>query len=236
MAKTLLTDESQSIIDELMAQGRSYVSGISPEKLVQEEITVVHLLIDCSSSMDLFSSDIVKAFNELSDALKDSKLEDRVLLGLSFFNEDHYIQSNYIPLRDTVPMTPADYRPSGMTALYDSIAESIAGLTTYCQKLDDAGMYWNAIFVVLSDGYDNRSRFNGEGEVRKLFSDLQNTEKFNLCFYAFGDDAKYVAEQIGVQPKNLMDSAQDKSLLRRKMGTISKSIISISQGSVNTFS
>lgn len=115
-------------------------------------------LLDASGSMMSRIDDAIGSFNSF---VKD---QSGGTMSLYTFNDKCTCVYKDKPLEDVKPLDHSTYKPSGMTALYDSIAHVL-------KKHDGQ----EGIFVIMTDGEENTSRKYTKTHVKDLirYSKLQ---------------------------------------------------------------
>jgi len=111
----------------------------------------IGFLLDKSGSMHPQSDDAIGSFNSFVEAQPDG-----TVLSLWTFSDDLKSVFKDMPVRDVEPLTTANYRPSGGTALYDAMGEVLKGLTA------------GSRLIVLTDGQENSSIQYTKEHVRDL--------------------------------------------------------------------
>lgn len=235
LSQSKLSATSQGIIINNLSGNQAGLlgaTGTRVEDLNEDDVTLVAYVLDESSSMHDYRIDVIEGFNvNLVQALRDSKLDDSVIMTLWKFSSSPSLVYNYRPLANVVDIDSSTYVPSGSTALYDAVLDAMSGMMTYSQQLRTQGLTCRGILSVISDGENNNSHHSAS-EVRKVAEDMLREEIFNLIFYAFGPQGASEAANMGFP--TVMKTGQTGSEFRRAMGTHSKSIIRTSQTKVTT--
>lgn len=159
--------------------------GASPEDLLATEATIVTFVVDASGSMTEAQAAVVESLNESVLAMAESKQAEAITLSLITFSDGVSVVFANQPVDQVRPVTPADYVPSGMTALYDALLDALTGAMTYEERLLQTGISTKVIVVVFSDGANNASRRATEAKVRTVAEDLGKRENWILAFVGF---------------------------------------------------
>lgn len=163
--------------------------------------TIYHLIVDKSGSMSDCIETTINGFNEQLKRIKMNQLEfkeEEITIGLSSFNHEvnhHYFEANPMNLE---PLNDSMYRPAGPTALFDAIGES----TTEIEKKMNGEIPTTAVVVIITDGYENASRFFTLAKVRAMISRLEETGKWTFSFIGATLDAVDVAESLSIKKHN----------------------------------
>jgi uncharacterized protein YegL len=121
------------------------------------------------------------------------------------------------------------YQASGMTPLYDVVAEGTEKLTTYMTYLKEQGMRVKAVFAIFSDGDDTSSRC--ALQEAKANIEALNKQEITTAFIAFGGEAKREADRLGF--RNILNiTNSNASELRKAFNCLSKSVIEASKSVV----
>lgn len=239
----IVSSQSQAAIatelDDIAIAG---CGGVDTDEIDSEEVTLVTVIIDASSSMRPFQLDVLKQYKEqFLDPLRGAKNAASILVSVWVFSDDGRdkvrLVHGYTPIPDCQDLTDADYQPSGMTPLRDAVMKGVTGLVTYGQSLRDNGTRTKSIALVLSDGWENASKVSG-AKVKRLSEDVLKAQEFVLSYIFFGDEADgdKAATDIGFPPHHRLTDSLDPSGIRRVFGTISASVISTSQSVVSAAS
>jgi len=213
-------------MNEIYGLEQNY-DNVAIEDLESERQTLVNILIDASSSMNQYEMVMGSCLNNFKQAIANSKERDEMLIAKTVFasNVDHH---GYQLIDDF----DTDYSAGGTTALYDAIVEAQQRLLNekqngYMQTLDNNGIRTKAVIAIFSDGYDNNSK-SSLSEARKALNYLQSKEII-VAFIAFGDGAKGIANDLGINPENIREFDASESELRKIFMILSKSAISASK-------
>ncbi len=203
--------------------------GVDFDQLDATEATIVSVAIDRSGSMSPHVQAVVDGFNEMISALQKSKAASNILVNLWFFDTTPSLAYAYTKIEDVQPLTPAGYRPTGGTALYDTVLSALTNLAVYGQQLTDNGVPNRRVLFVLTDGDNNSSRAQAL-DVRTALAGALRQEMYTLAFAGFGGmDLTYLANEMGFPPGNITNG-KNPSDLRRIFGQVSQSISRVSQG------
>ena len=155
--------------------------------------TLVGFVLDKSDSMRSVQEDTVNGFNEYLKKLKGD--ETPTLLSLWAFNSFGIDTIYDFEDMDSVPyMKRSDYRPDGLTPLYDSVSKGIKEIEDFIKSRPGN---WNVIFTIMTDGIENYSHSYSRQEVFDL---IKKKEASGWAFIYLGanQDAWEVAGSIGI--------------------------------------
>ena len=196
------------------------VENTAVDELESENINLIFLGIDESSSMTPWTPDMKKCLNEFKTALSESKEADEILVARADFSSDVQI-GGYKKISEFV----TGFQVQDMTAMYDAIVDGSEKLKEYRKFLKEQGVRVKAVFSVFSDGLDNVSKYSF-GEARNAIAYL-NSEEITTAFISFGGAATQVAKDLGF--RNILDVASSASELRKAFNCLSKSVIESSK-------
>jgi hypothetical protein len=157
------------------------------------EVDVVFVL-DMSGSMSGLKSDTIGGYN--SFLLKQKELRESCFVSTILFNYSFSYLHDRVNIKDVSPLTENDYRPSGMTALYDALGYGIEKLVKLCNST--LNVERKVIFVIITDGEENSSKLFREREIKSLISDTKHNLQFEYIFLGANIASKDVGESIGI--------------------------------------
>lgn len=215
--------------------------GVSIDDIDSEEITLVAVAIDASGSMSSYRDSVIDAYNnQFLKPLKAAQNAKTILVSTWVFSdasnnkEKVRLVHGYTAIPDCPKLTHNSYDPDGGTPLNDAVWMTLTGVLSYGQTLRDSGTRTKCIVVVLTDGDENASKTTAT-KVRNLSEDLLKQEIYILSYVFFGDGSQGAAnaKKIGFPSQHMLTSGLDDSTIRRIFGTVSASLISVSQAKVS---
>ncbi len=153
------------------------------------------IVLDQSSSMESVKAATISGFNEYIATLKKDKAVEYTV-DLTFFDTSYTKKYSNIPLKALEPLTAQSYRPSGSTALYDAVCETIAG------HEGDGGKW---IVVILTDGEENASSRWNDKEFAAMVKALNAAGNVTFAFLGANQDAWTKAQQWGIHKGNAIN-------------------------------
>lgn len=219
------------MVQNLDAQTGLGCVGAQVDDLNTDDVTLLTVIIDMSSSMGGVQQDVTDAFNEMCRALADSKAADSILMSAWTFDTNPTLLFGYTPIDAVQDLTPATYRPNGATAMYDATMDGFTGIVAYGQDLRNNGIRTQSIVVVISDGHDNSSGHTATA-VKSVAQDLIRQETYTLAFVGLGNEAHFtqIAQNMGFN--NVLTVQNSPSEIRRALNMISGSVIRASQNQI----
>lgn len=226
------------MIQNLDAQMGLGCVGAQVDDLNTDDVTLLSVIIDESSSMDSVRSDVIDAFNQMARALADSKAADSILMSAWTFANEPELLFGYTPIDAVKDLTPQDYIPDGATALYDATMDGFTGVVAYGQELRNNGIRTRAVVVVISDGGDNMSQYTASS-LKTVAQDLTRQEFYTLAFVGLGDEAYFTSIANSMGFDNVLTVNNTPGEIRRALNMVSGSVIRTSQNQItpgsNTF-
>ena len=148
-------------------------------------MTTIAFGLDKSGSMCNMGTEPVDCLNSFFDKQKEN---GDFTASLIFFNDT--IESVYknINGKDIVRLKNEDYKPEGLTSLYDAIGFII---DEHKEKKD-------VIVVILTDGLENSSKKYTSSEIKKTITIMEKENNWKFIYLAANQDSFAVGEQIGI--------------------------------------
>lgn len=151
--------------------------------------TRVFVVQDKSGSMDMRRSATISGFNEYVDEL-DKNAEGSIELSLIQFDTRVYDKYINRPLDSVDDLTPEDFVPSGMTALYDGVGRAI--------RTADASIGANdkVLVVIMTDGGENSSTQYSQQAILDLIG-RRRAKGWEFVFLGAGEEAWNAGVNLG---------------------------------------
>jgi hypothetical protein len=147
----------------------------------------------------------ISGTNEQFSALRDSDDAANTFVAFNTFSNvvtpvfhDGTPEKNptLVPVTSLKDISDADYRPSGMTAMFDGVNAMIDFLSAEASHVDDV------LIVVISDGGENASTTTSENLASKI-KELQDAG-WNFTYIGANQDLTQVQSQLGFHKGNMM--------------------------------
>jgi Mg-chelatase subunit ChlD len=160
-----------------------------PRNHYRNTTTGVTLLLDMSGSMSSRRDETILEVNRYLDKLRSDVFNGphRYKVTVVTFNEDIDILISNQNIHDVGDLEHSEYRPQGWTRLLDAVGQT---LRSYCSTGD------RQLFVVVTDGEENRSREFGLQEIRDLI-DRKRSEDFQFVFLGSGPNSWQTGRHLG---------------------------------------
>ena len=180
-----------------------------------------HYIIDKSGSMSDCQQQTVKCMNEQFASLQHLALDEKeqeFKASLHFFNDQLHTLINEQNPMNFPRLQTSDFCPSGNTALYDAIGIVASSERLKSQESVKKGQK-KVVFVIITDGYENKSFLYTSENIRKLILEMQN-EGYIFMFLGAIPNAKNVATEMNIRDERAHSFyKKDMDTVFRKMGS-----------------
>jgi len=228
-----------SNMDKALVPGSSFnYSFIRPENLGATEYTLGTIVVDISQSVEDFKDELSLMIKTAVKACQKNPRAENMLLRVVKFNSIIEEIHGFIPLSSINLDDYLDLDCRGMTALHDSIFESIGATLGYAETLNKMDFDVNAINYIITDGWENASRKANSKMISDLISKTKKEEFLesilNILIGINSGDARIFAHLENLKNEVKMDKfleVKDASpnSLAKLSGFISQSYSSQSQ-------
>ncbi len=174
---------------------------------MNNNLTEIVFILDRSGSMAGLEDDTVGGFNAMVE--KQKKEPGEAIVSAVLFSDDSAVLYDRVTLRKIEPMTDAQYRVGGCTALLDAIGGAvrhIANVHKYAREEDRPG---KTIFVITTDGMENASRRYSYDEVQRMVKHEQEKYGWEFLFLGANMDAISAARSFGIRADRAVRYARD---------------------------
>jgi uncharacterized protein YegL len=141
----------------------------------------VSFVLDESSSMGTGQGAVVSGMNEQIQTLKKRFEDGSVEPVITFVKFSDNVISMYEgrPLSDLQEIKANDYRPNGMTALYDAVGYTIDTVEKL-EGINDEGN--SSLLIVITDGEENSSRKYNSSQISEKIKTLNASGKWTVTY------------------------------------------------------
>lgn len=157
--------------------------------------TRIAMVVDESGSMSSLLKATRDGFDEYIQDLK-SDDADEVTVSLTTFSASVTRRFTNVEPSKIGSLESYEYWPNGSTALYDGITDAVFALE------ESVGPRDRAIVVVITDGYENASRYATRQQVLDLIKKKEATERWTFAYIGANQNAFSVGNQMGFQAGN----------------------------------
>jgi hypothetical protein len=165
--------------------------------------THYQLIVDRSGSMSDCIEATITGFNEQLNRIRQMErefTEQDIRIGLTLFNDAVNQLRMGDPVADMPSMNRENYVPSGCTALLDAIGQTLQMLNEREASRNDLPITY--VVVILTDGYENSSKYFNLEQVRSMIQRLEATGRWTFSFIGATLDAVDVAKQMAIREQN----------------------------------
>lgn len=140
----------------------------------------ITLILDASSSMSHVRSKTIELANSLIEKMKTESEAHKQRTEFTLVTFDTNVRIGRfkdINIKRVNILNKDDYIPSGMTALYDAIGQTI---DNYKSDQDYEDEDCSFVIIAITDGLENASRKYDEHKLRNLIKTVNKTERFTI--------------------------------------------------------
>ena len=174
---------------------------------MKNKTTLYHFIVDQSGSMEGMEQETIEGFNtqlEKIQELEKQMPEQKFLCSLTFFNSTVHDLIINEPVKQIELLNNNNYRPGGMTALLDAVGGSIDGIEKqFIESLKNDEM--SVVMVIITDGYENASRYFTYHMVAKKIANLDKTGKWTFSYLGADFDAIHTSQMMNIRKENAMN-------------------------------
>lgn len=180
-------------------------SAVEIENLEGSQYTLVSILIDLSSSVDLFSDELEQTITTVINSCKKSPQAENLLVRVAGFTDNAVDNiEEFHGFINVSSITDDQYKgsinPNGMTPLYDATGSALESIETYGKQLNDQDYDCNGIVFVITDGAENCSRkIKNASEIKNIIDRIRVNEQLeSIQSYLIGvnDSNSYVKDHL----------------------------------------
>ncbi len=162
----------------------------------------VAMVLDQSGSMSRGARETIDGFNEQIQSVREW-LEDELDVEVIFttFGSSAQIKKEFININEMAELTDQDYRPDGLTAMYDGVGITIDALKARPDiDSDDTGV----LMVILSDGHENNSRQYTQDTVAEMIQDVKDTGRWTITYMGANQDLSQITKGLNIDAGNIV--------------------------------
>lgn len=169
--------------------------------------TYVAMILDSSGSMFSIKDEARAHFNEQVQELRQKSEEHDVKVTLTTFNGNVDIKRFNKPIGSVEELSDAEYQPSGSTALYDAIGETVAKIRHTAKDLEKDHV--SVLVLIITDGYENSSREYSQGTIKNQIAALEENG-WTFTFMGANVDPLQIQQDFGISAGNYMSFTSNK--------------------------
>jgi hypothetical protein len=160
-----------------------------------EAVNHTVVILDSSGSMANFGKQPLDALNEQIQAAR--AVETRYQKRLSIVTFSTMVDAPVVWNKDVLDVEDLmDYRPDGMTALYDAIGSTF----TMLERYDVEGSSF--LVLIITDGLENNSKQYDESYVQELIESKKSKGNWTITYQGTGHNVFKVAQTLHIDVGN----------------------------------
>ncbi len=166
--------------------------------------TYYQLILDQSGSMESCKKATIDGFNNQLKSIHSMKIEypeQEFFVSLTKFSSEPqhlFLDCSVDKIKN---LTAETYNPDGNTALLDAIGECLFRLKTE-KREEFAEDKATAVVVIITDGFENASKYFTQTAISRLIKDLSATDNFSISFLGASIESIQQAERINIPHEN----------------------------------
>lgn len=191
--------------------------------MTQENYTHISFLLDRSGSMQSIWRDVVGGYEAF--ITKQKAEPGKATFSLSTFAYDYTKDIDFAPLSDIPATLPSHIRPTGSTALLDSLHTLIVETGQHLANLPEDERPQNVVVVTYTDGEENASKEIKPDVLKALITLQETVYNWTFVFLASNINAEATAASLGIDPNRAATSTgqtytQSNTLLSSKVSLL----------------
>jgi len=212
----------------------------NPDDVEQEDTINVQFVVDVSSSVRGYITELNAGFNEFVSRMQNSHSADKIFVSVVVFNSKVETISGYQPISSMGVIDFGQYI-GGTTALYGGTKVALENALNYREGLENAGVNCKTLVFIMTDGGDNEPSQGTAADVKKVIDDLLTEERnfasFETMLFGINKSEKTMFDQaasdMGITNVVTIDNTADEI---KKMINFISSSVSGASGSGNAIS
>ena len=169
--------------------------------------TLYHFIVDQSGSMQGMEQQAIAGFNTQLEKIQDLEKtmhDQNFLCSLTFFNSEVQDVLKNEAVKQIELLSNNNYRPGGMTALLDAVGGSIDRIEKqFGKELENDEI--SIVMVIITDGYENASRYFTYHMVAQKIAKLDETGKWTFSYLGADFDAIHTSKMMNIRKENVMN-------------------------------
>lgn len=194
-------------------------------------LTEVIFILDKSGSMSGMEADTIGGFNAMLAKQKEG--EGQVFISTILFNNHLKVLHDRKDIANVQPLTAADYRVGGCTALLDAIGSAIHHIGNVHKYAREEDRPTKTLFVITTDGMENASRRYTYDQVKKMIERQKQRYGWEFIFLGANIEAEEVAESIGIDRSRAARYYQNGEGTQKNFWLVGRSITEVRSASVD---
>ena len=173
-------------------------------------IQEVVAIMDRSGSMRGKEDDTLGGINAAITQLKEQRIETQdtttIRVSIKLFDHEEYLLIRSIDIDKVRPIEKRQYVPRGQTALLDAIGNTLTYFIN--KKIINENAYDNCLVYIVTDGYENASRYFTQQQIKDLISNAETNYNIKIVYLAANQDAILEASNLGIDPSQALNYSE----------------------------
>jgi len=186
--------------------------------------TDITIILDRSGSMDLIKSATIEGFNTFLQAHKSE--ETNVKVSLVKFDHEYDLAYEEKKIKKKYYLNETNYIPRGSTALFDAIGKTIEGVD---QRIKKHKVEPQVIIAIITDGYENDSKYYNQNEINKIIKKRINKQNWNFIYLGANQDAIFEGKRLGISSDYSHNFKASKVGVKAAFNTVIKQSMALSK-------
>ena len=163
-------------------------------------------ILDRSGSMHGREADTIGGFNRVMD--ENREMPGEALITTLLFDDQLKWLHDAVPVAQVAPLTSADYRVGGCTALLDAIGTAITRVDGVRRRVPEEFRAGRVQFIIITDGMENASHEYTLPQIREMI-EAHRKEGWDFLFLGANIDAISTAESMGISANRAVNAMSD---------------------------
>ncbi len=161
----------------------------------------VYLILDESRSMINIRDEVINATNAIIETVRKrgAKRGQKTHITFQTFSDSYNKPIlNLAPVDALKEITRADYEPSGMTALFDTIGQGVIRMEAL-----DLGKNDSVLFLIITDGENNKFFYYDEQSIKDFIK--KHEDNYTFGFQVPPNRSKLIVKRFGIPAENISE-------------------------------
>lgn len=211
--------------------------GTPADVVVAAEAVLLGLLIDDSGSIVAANNtqNIIDGHNLVLEAVGGAKHSGDIMAHTRYLKG--FVLYPWVPVSQVIRMDSSNYRPQGLTPLYDEMAVMLGCVLAKSQEFANLGMPVRTITLVVTDGHDEGSTRQTPDSVKAVVQDMLMQEMHIIAGMGIDDggyiDFRAVFRSMGIKGEWVLTPKNSTKEIRAAFRTFSQSAARASQNAAS---
>jgi hypothetical protein len=223
-------------IDDIGARIQAGLGTPAGQVIATESMLVTGLIDDSSSISSLGNTQaVIDGHNVVIDQLLTTKQRSGILFSSQLLNGG--LICPYTPLDKATRLDQGNYRPSGVTPLYDQTLVILGTVLAKAQEFTDNAIPCRTVTLIVTDGEDVGSKHSAK-HVEAVVQDMLMAETHIIMAMGIGStpamQAKFrsVFQEMGIRPQWILTPKATRDEIKAAFQVASQSAVRASQNAV----